>query len=229
MMLIEEIKTGTKLKLEVYDENNQKVDQAFVSQFDYAEGNEYVILNAPLHGGAVYPIHVESFMQVLFSEEDRLYCFSAKVTERFIIKGVHFIKAKVLGETKIIQRRGDYRLKCNLPIEFRKIRLDGLEFKIVNEQFITTKVINISGGGVCVLLNEEIEVDNHLECVLNLESNCNVRFIGKIVRIEKNEQNNENYIYRAGLAYDIIDSKYKEVIIKFIFKQQRKLRRKGII
>lgn len=227
-MLVKDIKTGTKLKLEVYDENNQKIEKTFISQFECSEGNNYIIIHMPLHEGSVYPIHIDNFMHVLFSEGDRLYCISTKVVDRYISNEIHFLKAKVLGEIKNIQRRNDYRLKCNLPIIFKRIKFDGLAFKPIDDQFITSRIMDISGGGVCILLNEEVEVNSHLQCVINLEYNCNVEFIGKILRIEKNEQS-KNYTHIAGLVYDIIDSKHKEKIIKFIFKEQRNLRKKGII
>lgn len=76
-----------------------------------------------------------------------------------------------------------------------------------------------------------MEVNTHLECSISIEmeENLNIRFIGKIVRFENNDDSSLDYKYKAGLAYDIIDNKDRENIIKFIFKEQLKLRRKGII
>lgn len=228
-MLIEDIKTGTKLKLEVYDYNDKKIDKPLVTQFEYSEGNEYVIFQAPIYEGVIYPMIKGTFMHVLFSDDEKLYCFSARAYDDFLSNGLRFIKVKVLGEIRTIQRRNDYRFRINLEILYRKIKLEGLEFKPLSSEFIATRTKNISGGGVCILLNEEVEVNTHLECTIEIEKDLNIRFIGRIVRFEKNDDNSLNYKYKAGMAYDIIDSNDREKIVRFIFREQLELRRKGII
>lgn len=228
-MLIEDIKTGTKLKLEVYDYNDKKIDKPLVTQFEYSEGNEYVIFQAPIYEGVIYPMIKGTFMHVLFSDDEKLYCFSARAYDDFLSNGLRFIKVKVLGEIRTIQRRNDYRFKINLKVLYRKIKFEGLEFKPLSDEFAPSRTINISGGGVCILLNEEIGVNTHLECTIEIEKNFNIRFIGKVVRCEENNDSSLNYKYEAGIKYDIIDNKDRERIIRFIFKEQLKLRRKGII
>lgn len=154
-MQIEDIKTGTKLKLEVYDYNDKKIDKLLVTQFEYSEGNEYVVFQAPIHEGVIYPMIKGTFTHVMFSDDEKLYCFSAKVHDHFSSNELRFIRVKVLGEISIIQRRNDYRFKIILDILYRKIKLEGLEFKPLSSEFTTTKIVDISGGGVCILLNEE--------------------------------------------------------------------------
>jgi len=48
-----------------------------------------------------------------------------------------------------------------------------------------------------------------------------------MIRIRKLEQ--DEYQYETGIAFDVIENRDRETIIKYIFKQQRQLRSKGLI
>jgi len=228
-MLVKDIKTGTKLNIEIYDNVNQKIDKPLVSQFEYSEGNKYVVFQIPMYKGDYYPLHINTLLNVIFFQKDKVYLFRGKVYERFTVNELHFVKVEVLSDIINIQRRRDYRLSCILEIKYREVELDGLKLKPKKEEFTSTRTIDISGGGVCIVLNEELSVNTYLECTLNLEDKISVEFIGKIVRTEKNEDDNVYYKYKAGISYQIINNKDRENIVKFIFKEQRKLRRKGIL
>ncbi|NMB96994.1 MAG: hypothetical protein GYA02_10355 [Clostridiaceae bacterium] len=228
-MLIKDIETGTKLELEIYDNKNKKDQKTLTSQFENSEGEDCVIIHAPLYKRNIYPLHKGDLLNVFFFHEEKLYCFNGKVQERYVSNELHFVKVKVLSEITYIQRRRDYRLSCSLQINYREVELVGLQLEPKDEEFTSTIIINISGGGLCVLLSEELTVNTYLECFIALEDDLSVRFIGKIVRIEKNDENSTNYKYKAGMSYLIISDKDREAIVKFIFKEQRKLRRKGII
>jgi len=227
-MQVKDIKTGTKLNIEVYDDN-QKIDKPLVSQFEYSEGDRYVVFQTPMYKGNYYHLRINTLLNVIFFYKDKVYAFRGKVSERFSTNELHFVKVEVLSEIINIQRRRDYRLSCILEIKYRVVELDGLKLKPVKEEFTSTRTVDISGGGVCIVLNEELPVNTYVECIVDLKKNTSISFIGKIVRIEKNEDENVYYKYKAGLSYQIINNNDRENIVKFIFKEQRKLRRKGII
>jgi len=228
-MQIKDIKTGTKLNLEIYGDDNQKNDKTLVSQFEYSEGNNYVVFQTPVYKGVYFNLRINTLLNVIFVHKDKVYSFRGVVVKKFTVNELPFVKVEVISEIVNIQRRSDYRLECTLQIKYREVELEGLKLIPKKEEFTSTWTVNISGGGICIVLNEELPVNTYLECVVDLEENLSVGFIGKIVRIEKIEDESAYYKYRAGMSYQVINNKDREAVVKFIFKEQRKLRRKGII
>ncbi|HHY23045.1 MAG TPA: PilZ domain-containing protein, partial [Clostridiaceae bacterium] len=157
----------------------------------------------------------------------KLYMFESKVVDRITKSNMSFIKLERTSDIRHIQRRRYFRFDCTLPIEYRKF--DYLNFKDQKEEapFHKSFTKNISGGGVCAFLNENIGIHQRVECRIKLEDNIAINFLGHIIRIRKLEQ--DEYQYETGIAFDVIENRDRETIIKYIFKQQRQLRSKGLI
>ncbi|NSW89865.1 MAG: flagellar brake protein [Firmicutes bacterium] len=227
-MLLTEIQTGTRLELEVYTEENDKIDIVFVSKFEQALSDQFAVINAPLYEGVVYPIRIGWILHVYFFSDGKLYMFDSKVIDRITRDNMSFLKIEKTGNIIRIQRRHYYRFECALPVEYRKFDCANFQDKKEEKPFSASITRNISGGGICILLNEDMSINQLVECKLKLQSNTIINFLGRIVRTEKLEHN-INYKFEAGIAFEIIDNNDKETIIKYIFRQQRELRKKGLI
>jgi c-di-GMP-binding flagellar brake protein YcgR len=93
---------------------------------------------------------------------------------------------------------------------------------------MTTVSVNISGGGICLRIEEKIDIGRLVECVVDTDADRKISFIGKVVRCEKSEIESK-YRYEAGIDYTRIEDKEREAVVRFIFEEQRKLRKKGLI
>jgi len=87
---------------------------------------------------------------------------------------------------------------------------------------------DISGGGTCLVLAEGIERGKYIECELQLSENKIVKFYGSIIRSRKSDIDSKSR-YELGVEFYDIDDRSREAIISFIFEEQRKLRKKGLI
>ena len=228
VILIEKVLTGTRLELEVYTDKENKIDINFVSMFEQMLDEQYVLISAPLHEGSLYPIRVGWAIDVYFFHDEKLYMFESRVIDRPIKSNMSFLKLEMTSSTKHIQRRDYFRFKCTLPIEYRKVDYSCLQVQKDENPFNKSLTKNLSGGGVCIFLNESIDIHQLVECRIKLEDNKVISFLGRIIRIRKLEQAGK-YQYETGVAFEIIENNDKEAIIKYIFKQERKLRSKGII
>ncbi|HOJ09604.1 MAG TPA: flagellar brake protein [Clostridiales bacterium] len=227
-MLLREMKTGTKLQLELYDEMGKRIDKQFVSQFEYTEDEKTAIIHVPLYEGVIYPIHTSLLLYVFFSQAEKLYSFKAEIIDRFTKGDIPFIRIKILGKITNVQRRSYYRLPCSLPAIYRIASQKEFNCESEHGEFIESNTINISGSGVCILLKDNIQADTLVECYLELKEDYEIYFLGRVVRVTKCQQNN-NYRYKAGIAFEHIKGRHRDAIVKFIFEEQRKLRRKGFI
>lgn len=228
VILITEIQTGTRLELEIYIDNGNKIDIDFVGMFEQVLDDQLILISAPLHQGYLYPIRIGWIINVYFFNNEKLYTFESKVVGRITKGNMSFIKLERTSDTRHIQRRKYFRFDCTLPIEYRKYDFQNFQDQKEEAPFHKSFTKNISGGGVCAFFNENIDIHQLFECRIKLEDNIVINFLGRIIRIKMLEQADE-YQYEAGIAFDVIENRDKETIIKYIFKQQRQLRSKGLI
>jgi c-di-GMP-binding flagellar brake protein YcgR len=225
-MDISGIKAGTKLELDIMD-NGQREGPVLVSQFEACTEDRKAIIAAPIIEGNFYNLPDGTNMLVYFKVNGKggvdLYTFEAVVTGREINGNLHLLKIEQTSDIKRIQRRFFYRLQCRLNLKYRKVSNSKNE-----EDFVKAMTCDISGGGAKILINEELEVGEIIECELFIEDDKSIGFISRIVRCEKNI-GESHYKFTAGLEYTKIKDNDREMLVQYIFDEQRKLLKKGLI
>ena len=78
------------------------------------------------------------------------------------------------------------------------------------------------------MLEEKVEVGKLVECEVFTSQDKKVRFFGKVIRYERSELEGR-FKYEAGIAYIKINDNDREAVVRYIFNEQRKLRKKGLI
>ncbi len=230
-MKITELEIGTKLELEPYNEDGISLDKYLVSEFEWVIDDKYIMIAAPIKEGVIYPLHLGVVMNVYFikkvEEEFQLYTFKAQVIGRETVERIAMLKVEFKGEIERVQRRRFYRLGCSLPVKYRIV-------ETMNEAFNTeiryknTIACNLSGGGLCLLLEEKIEYGKLIECEISTDESKKVTLMGRVIRNEHCDLESR-FKYTAGISYVKINDSDREAVVKFIFREQIKLRKKGLI
>lgn len=230
-MEISEIQMGTKLELEAYDEKGNKLEFILVSEYEWHIGNKTIMIAAPIYEGIVYPLRLGAEINVYFIKrtgyEYELFLFKAIVSGREINENIPLLKIDAVSEVEKVQRRQYYRMGCSLPVRFRIVDSDNNTDR-EDVKFRNTIAVNLSGGGICLLLEEIIDIGRRIECELFNEDNFKIKFLGKVTRYEESMLESK-YKYKAGIIYININNSDREAVVKFIFNEQRKLRKKGLI
>jgi c-di-GMP-binding flagellar brake protein YcgR len=228
-MKLDNIKIGTRLELEVFDNLNKKITPLFTSQFEQVIDKDTAVVAAPIFEGVIFPIHRGWRMDVFFLESSDFYKFEAKVMGRVKRGKLSFLKIKVLSEIVRVQRRDFFRFECILPVKYRVVE-DYLDDDEEDTAELTKDAVtkNISGGGVCIKLSEELGINKLIECELSLSKSKKIRFLGKVVR-KSTVDENVPLKFEVGVLFTKINYKDKEAIIRFIFEEQRKLIKKGMV
>lgn len=226
-MNITEVIVGTRLELEIYDDYRENVVPAVTSQFEMALDPKTAIIAAPIFQGTFYPVRLGWYLKVYYCFKDDLYTFEAKVVSRLNKNDLNYLKIELLSDIIKIQRREFFRFECNVPVEYRAI--DSIHTP-EDERGMFKKAItrDLSGGGLCIKVQEEISTNQLIECKLELYKEKKVEFIGKIVRVSPKAEE-KKYKYEIGVIFTQIVGRDKEAIIRFIFEEQRRLRKKGLI
>lgn len=226
-MRLEDLQTGTKLELELYDDSGEKEQVRVVSQLEGCEDEHTAIIAAPIYGGEIYSIHNGIEMDIYFLQNEQLFRFKAKVMSKEKIGNILALKIKRLTNIQKIQRRDFFRFDNIIPVIYRVIdSVDDIENNTIQYKKSITK--DLSGSGLCMLVEERLDEYAQLECGISLAPDYNIYFIGRIIRVIKCDFESK-YKYEIGLSYKLIENKDREEIVKYIFNEQRKLRKKGLI
>ncbi|MCX7922394.1 MAG: flagellar brake protein [Clostridia bacterium] len=222
---INELEIGTKLELEICDNNDEKAGLSFVSEFEWAVDEKTAYIAAPIYEGTIYPIRIDSILSVCFINNGDLYVFKARVIDRTVKDNIALLKIQICSEFERIQRRQFYRFECYIPVRYREVK------EVANNSevpFTTSMTRDLSGGGLCIVTEKMMEHDTLLECELELGEANKVYFTGRVVRITEKEVKGK-YKYSIGVLFHDIENRDRESIVSYIFKEQRKLRKKGLI
>jgi c-di-GMP-binding flagellar brake protein YcgR len=232
-MKLNDLIPGIKLELELYNKDGDVIMPAFVSEFEWAENEYTAVIAAPIREGIIYPVPVGSHMEIFFAfkyeEPNRIemYKFKAKVIRRKTVDNIALLDIEQASEIEKIQRRQFFRFDCSIPIRYRQVislnkeQNEGIPFKKAYTR-------DLSAGGLCFKTEEKLEMDKTLEVEIFLEENLVKTFYGTIVRVSKLEGLERNF-YEIGIWFKKVESKEREAIVKFIFIEQRKLIKKGLI
>ncbi|MFW5991819.1 MAG: flagellar brake protein [Halanaerobiaceae bacterium] len=201
-----------------------------------AEINDKSIrVTAPFRHGQIVPLNLHRPVKIYYTGENAAYVFETRVINRQA-KPIALLTLEKPSEKKRIQRREYFRLETSRKIEYRILPedyndgeadnngKDGKDDKEDKDPLIETHIIDISGGGVKLLIDDEFPEEGLIEMYIDLpgiEDSC---IIGKIVNFYELPDGKA-----AGIEFVGIDRHDQEQIISWMFDYQRELRQRGLL
>lgn len=183
----------------------------------------------PMFGSALIPVMPGDEVVVEYLHDGERVGFSAQVLQR--VEGA--TPALVLtkpepAEIRRQQLRSFFRLDVSLPIEYvpsgRKPDGDA------EPELVPGRTVNISGGGAQIVTRESYPVGTRLDVVIHLPD----RLIPAEVEVVRHVPvavvpgSGEAPEPRMGVRFTQIDDRDREQIVRFIFAEHRRRRRKGL-
>lgn len=227
-MKYRQIGLGTKIELELYDEDGNRVPPVLISQYEaYDEESNVVEIHVPFFEGNIYPVHQYTVMDVIFSKENDTYMFKAEAVQRFYNDNLAMLKVKPVTPIRRIQRRAFFRMDCVLNARYRALgNVIPDDDDEIEGEFLKAKTKDISGGGICMVTNEKLNESSYIEAFVQLNRDNEIRFIGEIVRANETRLRGKP-MYETGVEYKKIENRDRERIIGYIFEVQRERLKKG--
>lgn len=238
------LSTGDKLELVmVMSEEKRKqmkemdaiACKPFMSQIDTVIDDETIRILMPIMDGKLIPLPVNARFDVRFFSEKAVYKCRVVVRERYKENGFYFIVIALTSQLRKQQRRQFFRLECSTPIPYKKLTEEQIEAIRENEEvlldiydaglFTSGVAMDLSGGGLRFLSNEELQTDS---CILidfafiKPEDSKGVAVLAKVISSGRRERS--GVLYEHRVEYIDIDGRIREMIIKYIFEQERKKR-----
>lgn len=217
------------------EEQNGKQPTIYVSQLfeENADGSLQVAM--PILRGRLVPLMRGENYDAYFFTEKGIFCCRAEIVD--LLKSEHIFSMKIVLKTELLkqQRRQYFRLEKNIDILYAK--LSDENYKTITEtgtlpEPMTDPEIyekgvtaDISGGGMRFIGKKKTDAGEKIFIVFEIlkeEEPIRFRLPGTVIRSFRLE-NQEGYEHR--IVFENISRKYREILIKYIFEEERRMRK----
>jgi c-di-GMP-binding flagellar brake protein YcgR len=187
-----------------------------------------ILISMPIEEMKLVVLDVGEKYDLWFYTKKGLYQCKTQITDRFKIRSIAVAETVFISDLEKLQRRQFFRLNCVLDFRYR-----GMESDKWNEGII----IDISGGGAKFNTKNMLNKDSSIMIELTLPHDSQLHSVtafapkydkyeiqAKVISsvpIVGRENSFENRI-----EFENIDNKQREMIVRFIFEQDRQRRAK---
>ena len=238
-MLSQFVSVGNKIELQPVDRVEENGDGTgkkiyFSKVYDILSEDTMEIL-MPMEQTKLILLPVDSEYDLIIYQESGLYQCLARVIDRYKSNNVFILVVELVSNLRKYQRREYYRFSCALEMCARNLQEEELEAVENKLPYTLTPglplkqsiIVDISGGGLRFLSSQRYEPESMLYITYNLLKGTEKKgyeIIGKVLSAKELENRKGTYEHRV--QYYDMNSKVREEIIKYIFEEERKNRRK---
>lgn len=201
--------------------------------YDVVSDDE-VKLNMPMDGTKLILLPVGKEYELCFYTDSGLYQCFATVKDRYKSNNVFVVSMELTSGLRKFQRREYYRLNCVLDMKCTELDVNDASSFTSPVEFVETDftmqdgvIVDISGGGIRFISNTKFNPETKIMFSFELMIGAKeVKFksLGRILvsnEIENRPDNFENRVQFIDMPAD-----ERESIIRYIFEEERKIRRK---
>ena len=243
-MLLQELKPGVNVSIRFLQEanrvsNNSAEEASVFSSKIYDIGTDDTLeLDMPTKAGKLLLLPQNIRYEFVFTTQNGIFKAEGTIIDRFKRGNFYLLKAKLTTKLEKHQRREYYRLNCLIPVVFEglvdplnEIDADNLKTLILDTAYhrllADGTIVDISGGGVRVISPTQFHEVQYalLHFDLHLESgDMHFDLVAKLIACTK-VNDSDKYAYRFKFIFS--ETKTQEKIIRYIFEEERRIRRKG--
>jgi c-di-GMP-binding flagellar brake protein YcgR len=251
VMVSDIVSIGDKLELKSIRFSDKKIEneKVYKSQLlDFISEDTASIL-MPIEGGRVIPLTIGDKYSLCFYTKNGLYQCKSVITDRAKINNVFVLTVQFISELEKFQRRQYYRLEYLLEFKYsiitdmeisimNKLRNDNVENEEEKQGFLDTleamkkeilsgTILDISGGGARFVSGHDHEYGNMIRMSLDFDNGLGAKsFRIHAIIISSNKMINRQGFYEHRVQFIDMTKEERETIIKFIFEEERRQRKK---
>ena len=237
-MLSEYVVPGNKIEMQAVDRTKyiddtekKKVYQTRVCDILTEDRLEIYM---PMEKSKLILLPVNAEYDLYFYTQAGLYQCFANVIDRYKSDNQFILLMELTSNLRKFQRREYYRLSCALEMSSRPLEKEELNIVEKGNNYLVpglplkrSVIVDISGGGIRFIGDYAYEPDSLVCCKYNLVVDGNAKeytLIAKVLMVRELEDRPGVFEHRA--QYINIDTSEREEIIRFIFEEERKHRKK---
>ena len=188
----------------------------------------------PMEKSKLILLPVDEEFDLYFYTTNGLYQCFARIIDRYKTDNKYLLLLELTSNLRRFQRREYYRLSCALEMNARSLQKEEIEAVEQNNNYLVpglplkrSVIVDISGGGIRFVGDYAYEPDSLICCKYHLVNDGKSKeytLISKILSVRELPDRQGLYEHRA--QYINIDTMEREEIIRFIFEEERKHRKR---
>lgn len=219
------ITLGDKITLQKADEEKQ-----YVSSVLDLEQEELLHIGMPMENSQIIPLDLEEEYQICFYTKRGLYQCYGEVIDRYKEGTLLVVVIKMITELERFQRRKYYRIEKILDIKYRVLLEEEEDepYNCLEEELYEKAVLtDISGGGVRFHSSQFHQKNTKIIVKITLDTSQGERdYALRATIVACEEMIHRPGIYENRAEFYEINVSEREAIIKFVFEEERKQRRR---
>lgn len=237
-MLSKFISPGVKIELQAVDrvtEDKTATKRIYESKVHDIISEDKLEITMPMEKTKLILLPVDSEYDLVFYGESGLFQCFARIIDRYKSNNVYILVVELTSNLRKYQRREFYRFSCALEMCARNLREEEIQAIEKNLPYALTPglplkqsvIVDISGGGLRFISSQKYENESLLYINYHLLKNGEKKayeVIGKVLSVRELE--NRPGVWEHRVQYYDMDRDVREEIIKYIFEEERKSRRK---
>ena len=239
-MLSKLIKEGNRVELSAVDSegnmNSEEKQKLYYSKVYNILSEDTMEIYMPMEQTKLILLPVDSeYNMVLYTEEQGLFQSFVRIIDRYKSNNVYILVVELTSNLRKYQRREYYRFSCALEMCARTLEEDEVQAIEQKNPYILqptlplkrSVIVDISGGGIRFMSTQRYETGSLIYCSYYLargRESKKYEVVGKV--LDSRELENRPGTFEHRVQYYDLDVRTREEIIKFIFEEERRERRK---
>ncbi len=241
-MLSNLLAIGDKLDIRLWSEEVEGVSDIgkhYKSVIFELPDDENIIVTIPTERERLVLLPVETRLTVISYSKKGVFMCTTRLAERFKSGTVYLMRLEITSKITKYQRRSYYRIPCDIEAQFRVLPEDVKISKVTEENLdyymemsgesdmIKGAILDISGGGVRLRTYHKAPEKSVLLMSFIMENETYIfepLLLGRVLHCDPVDNSSEIYEYRV--EFQGISEVDREIIIKFIFEEERKSKRR---
>ena len=237
-MLSEYVVPGNKIEMQAVDRTKDidETEKKKVYQTQVCDilTEDRLEIYMPMEKSKLILLPVNAEYDLYFYTQAGLYQCFANVIDRYKSGSQFILLMELTSNLRKFQRREYYRLSCALEMSSRPLEKEELDIVQQGNNYLVpglplkrSVIVDISGGGIRFIGDYAYEPESLVCCKYNLVVDGNAKeytLIAKVLMVRALEDRPGVYEHRA--QYINIDTSEREEIIRFIFEEERKHRKR---
>lgn len=239
-MLSKFIENGNKIELQNVEKDGEKQGEekrrTYISSVYEILSEDTLEITMPMEKTKLILLPVDSEYNIIFYGSSGLYQCFARIIDRYKSNNVYILVVELTSNLRKYQRREYYRFSCALEMTARNLEETEVQAIEQNMPYSLTPglplrqsvIVDISGGGLRFISSQSYEPGSLIYCSYHLlkgSERKKYEVIGKVLSVKELEKREGTFEHRV--QYYDMDTETREEIIKYIFEEERKSRRKG--
>lgn len=235
-MLSNFVLAGDKIELQTADHlfnGTKEPARKYVTRVYDILSDDRLEVVMPMEKSKLILLPVDGEYDLCFYTAQGLYQCYARIYDRYKSNNVYVLAFELTSNLRKHQRREYYRFSCVMDMRCRELKKDEAEslntpnpIIVQGLPLVRSLICDISGGGMRFVSTSKFEENTYVYCTFPLlvdGVSKDYEVIGKILVCK--DRPNKPGEYEHRLQYINLSRDVREEIIKFIFEEERKLRR----